>query len=76
VLVTGVAGFIGSALAHRIVKVGYDVAVMDVLHLQVHAGRRAIELPRSVRLFTGDVIHAPDWDAVLRLFGTAQLLEP
>ena len=41
---------------------------MDVLHPQVHAGRRAIDLPPSVRLFTGDVTHAPDWDAVLRLF--------
>ena len=59
VLVTGGAGFIGSALARRLVKVGYDVAVMDVLHPQVHAGRRAIDLPPSVRVFTGDVTHAP-----------------
>lgn len=74
VLVTGGAGFIGSALAHRLVKAGYDVAVMDVLHPQVHAGRRAIDLPPSVRLFTGDVTHAPDWDAVLRLFHPSQIV--
>ena len=50
-------------------KAGYDVSVMDVLHPQVHAGhgRQAIGLPSSVPLLTGDVTHAPDWDAVLRL---------
>ena len=74
VLVTGGAGFIGSALTHRLVKSGYDVAVMDVLHPQVHAGRRAVDLPPSVRLLTGDVTHAPDWDAVLRLFHPSQIV--
>ncbi|MGH3634374.1 NAD-dependent epimerase/dehydratase family protein [Mycobacterium sp.] len=73
-LVTGGAGFIGSALTHRLVKAGYDVAVMDVLHPQVHAAHRAIDLPPSVRLFTGDVTHAPDWDAVLRLFRPTQIV--
>lgn len=74
VLVTGGAGFLGSALSHRLVEAGYDVAVMDVLHPQVHAAGRAIELPPSVRLFTGDVTHAPDWDAVLRLFRPSQIV--
>ena len=74
VLVTGGAGFIGSALAHRLVAAGYDVAVMDVLHPQVHTGHQAIELPSSARLFTGDVTHAPDCDAVLRLFRPSQIV--
>ncbi len=74
VLVTGGAGFIGSALAHRLVAAGYDVAVMDVLHPQVHTGYQAIDLPSSARLFTGDVTHAPDWDAVLRLFRPTQIV--
>lgn len=74
VLISGGAGFIGSALSHRLVEAGYDVAVMDVLHPQVHGGARPIELPRAVRLFTGDVTHAPDWDAVLRLFRPSQVV--
>jgi dTDP-L-rhamnose 4-epimerase len=74
VLITGGAGFIGSALARRLVKAGYDVAVMDALHPQVHAKGTAIDLPSSVRLFTGDVTHAPDCDAVLRLFQPAQIV--
>src|SRR5271156_6763798 len=74
VLVTGGAGFIGCALTRRLVKAGYDVTVMDVLHPQVHGGRGAIDLPSSARLFTGDVTHAPDWDAVLRLFRPTQIV--
>ena len=74
VLVTGGAGFIGCALTRRLVKAGYDVTVMDVLHPQVHGGRGAIDLPSSARLFTGDVTHAPDWDAVLRLFQPSQIV--
>lgn len=74
VLITGGAGFIGSALSRRLVEAGYEVAVMDVLHPQVHAPGQAIDLPASVRLFTGDVTHAPDWDAVLRLFRPSQIV--
>ncbi len=74
VLITGGAGFIGSALARRLVKAGYHVAVMDVLHPQVHGEGKAIDLPPSVRLFTGDVTHAPDVDAVLRLTRPSQIV--
>jgi dTDP-L-rhamnose 4-epimerase len=74
VLITGGAGFIGSALARRLVNVGYEVGVMDVLHPQVHGDHAAIELPPSARLFTGDVTHGPDLDAVLRLFQPSQIV--
>lgn len=47
---------------------------MDVLHPQVHTGQRPIQLPASAQLFTGDVTHAPDWDAVLRLFRPTQIV--
>lgn len=74
VLITGGAGFIGSALTRRLVNAGYTVAVMDVLHPQVHGERAATDLPPSARLFTGDVTHAPDWDAVLRLCRPSQIV--
>ncbi len=74
VLITGGAGFIGSALARRLVDAGSDVAVMDILHPQVHGDGAPIDLPSSVRLFTGDVTHAPDCDAVLRLFKPSQIV--
>jgi dTDP-L-rhamnose 4-epimerase len=74
VIITGGAGFIGSALTRRLVEAGYEVAVMDVFHPQVHGAVAAIDLPPSVRLFTGDVTHAPDWDAVLRLFRPSQIV--
>lgn len=37
-------------------------------------GDRPIELPPSARLFTGDVTHAPDFDAVLRLSRPSQVI--
>ena len=72
-LITGGAGFIGCAVARRLVAAGYDVSVMDVLHPQVHAGHE-LDLPAPVRLFTGDVTHAPDWDAVLQLVRPSQIV--
>lgn len=74
VLITGGAGFIGSALSRRLVNAGHDVAVLDVLHPQVHAAGHAIDLPGTVRLFTGDVTHAPDLDAVLRMYRPTQIV--
>ncbi|OBG76482.1 NAD(P)-dependent oxidoreductase [Mycobacterium sp. E3305] len=73
-LITGGAGFIGSRLSRRLIEAGHDVAVMDVLLPQVHGQRPVVDLPPSVRFFTGDVTHAPDWDAVLRLFRPTQVV--
>ncbi len=40
----------------------------------MHGERAAIDLPPSVRLFTGDVTHAPDCDAVLRQVRPSQIV--
>lgn len=74
VLITGGAGFIGSALAQRLITAGYEVAVMDALHPQVHDFGRPPNLPASVPLLTGDVTHSPDWDAVLKLVRPDQVV--
>lgn len=75
ILITGGAGFIGSALVERLIHDGHEVAVMDVLHPQVHAASgRPAALPDGVPLFPGDVVHGPDWDAVLRLFRPKQIV--
>jgi dTDP-L-rhamnose 4-epimerase len=67
-LITGGAGFIGSALTRHLLAEGCSVAVLDNLHPQVH-GRdgRPAGLPMDAQLITGDVAHAPDWDAALKL---------
>ncbi|MDP7739602.1 NAD-dependent epimerase/dehydratase family protein [Mycobacterium paragordonae] len=71
-LVTGGAGFVGCALAHRLIGAGHDVAVMDVAYPKPHAG--ALDLPPSARFFIGDVTNARDWDAVLLSFRPAQIV--
>lgn len=60
ILVTGGAGFIGSALAARLVAEGHDVTVLDNLLPQVHgpdpeASPLRRRLPKAVRFVRGDV---------------------
>jgi len=75
VLISGGAGFIGTALAQRLVALGYEVAVMDVLHSQIHPHRaRPASLPGSVPLLVGDVTVAADWDAALRVTQPDQVI--
>jgi dTDP-L-rhamnose 4-epimerase len=68
VLITGGAGFIGCAVAQRLVAEGRDVLAVDSLHPQVHKGYgRPARLPESVPLFPFDVTSATAWDGLLKI---------
>lgn len=70
VLITGGAGFIGSALAINLVRRGDEVTVLDNLSPQIHgdspkSSALVQRLPESVRLIEGDVRNRDDWEKVL-----------
>ena len=68
VLITGGAGFIGCAVAQRLVAEGRDVLAVDSLHPQVHKGYgRPSRLPESVPLFPFDVTSSTAWDGLLKI---------
>jgi dTDP-L-rhamnose 4-epimerase len=66
VLVTGGAGFIGCAIADRLVRGGSRVVAVDSLHPQIHPQQvRPAALPSDVELVVADVTLAETWDALL-----------
>lgn len=68
VLVTGGAGFIGSALSHLLCPQGVRVVAADVLHPQVHPVRtRPASLHPSAELMPFDVTRAEAWEPLLDL---------
>jgi dTDP-L-rhamnose 4-epimerase len=65
ILVTGGGGFIGCALAERLVLQGHRVVVLDSFHGRVHAGRtRSERLPAEAAVIVGDVADADAWAEV------------
>lgn len=67
VLVTGGAGFIGSAISPDLADAFDRVVALDSLHPQIHAtGERPASLDPRVELVVGDVTSSAAWDAVLR----------
>lgn len=70
VLITGGAGFIGSALAIALVRRGDEVTVLDNFSEQIHgedprASALVQRLPDSVCLVEGDVRNRGDWKRAL-----------
>ncbi|MDH6574497.1 NAD-dependent epimerase/dehydratase family protein [Kitasatospora sp. MAP5-34] len=55
ILLTGGAGFIGSAVAARLVEAGHGVRVLDALLPAVHPSGRPTVLPEGVEFRQGDV---------------------
>lgn len=65
-LVTGGAGFIGSALSHRLIAQGFRVVAVDSMLDQVHpSGNRPPELHPDVELVVGDATDPDLWDGLL-----------
>lgn len=65
-LVTGGAGFIGSALSHRLIAHGFSVVALDSLHPQIHpTGLRPAELHPDAELVVGDTTDPEIWDELL-----------
>jgi len=68
VLVTGGAGFIGSALSQELAPHSDRWVVLDNLHPQIHPSRQRPEaLHSSAELVIGDVTESSDWDRVLTM---------
>lgn len=66
VLVTGGAGFIGSALSQRLATVSSRWIVLDNLHPQVHpTGERPADLHEAAELVIGDVTDPQVWATLL-----------
>ena len=66
VLVSGGAGFIGSALSQKLAPLAERWIVLDSLHPQVHPSReRPADLHEAAELVVGDVTLPADWDRVL-----------
>ncbi|MEO1819243.1 NAD-dependent epimerase/dehydratase family protein [Pseudomonas sp.] len=70
VLITGGAGFIGSALAIALTERGDEVTVLDNMSPQIHGldpenSSLVKRLPKSVRLLKGDVRSREDWERAL-----------
>lgn len=70
ILITGGAGFIGSALAIALANRGDEITVLDNLSPQIHGGNpheSALykRLPSSARFMKGDVRDRDAWESVL-----------
>ena len=72
VLITGGAGFIGSNLANKLLKLHYDVTILDNLSEQVHGTNpeSTSSLYRSIKnkvnFIYGDVQNKKDWGKALK----------
>lgn len=72
VLITGGAGFIGSNIALKLIKKGYDVVVLDSLSEQIHGAKPEETSPlyRSikdkVKFIRGSVANRADWVRALK----------
>lgn len=60
ILVTGGAGFIGSFLVDELIKLGYQVRILDNLEKQIHQGKKPKYLNKNAEFIKGDVRNISD----------------
>ena len=66
IIITGGAGFIGTALSASLADRGIPVVLVDNLHPQIHPGSKPpASLPANVTLHVGDVTDPGVWNRVL-----------
>jgi len=71
VLITGGAGFIGSALTLKLIKKGYSIKIMDNLSKQIHGDNPENselfnKIKDKVEFIYGDVKNYSDWEKALQ----------
>lgn len=71
VLITGGAGFIGSSLAIRLIKEGYEVRILDNLSKQIHGENPNNSytynlIKNKADIIVGDVCNQSDWEKALK----------
>jgi len=68
ILITGGAGFIGSNLALKLVKLSYEVTVLDNLSPQIHTKNSILysSIKNKVTFIKGDIRNKEDWAKALK----------
>lgn len=67
--VTGGAGFIGSAIANKLLDLFSQVVVIDIMHPQIHKSPdRPADMPVDIHFIHGDVTDKFMWDNLLGKF--------
>jgi dTDP-L-rhamnose 4-epimerase len=68
ILITGGAGFIGSNVAHELLKSGHNITLFDNFSPQIHGGKNTLppDLEGKVKLIIGDVINKEQFHEALR----------
>jgi dTDP-L-rhamnose 4-epimerase len=55
IMITGGAGFIGRSLAAKLIALGHDVVVLDILTTQIHGEMPAVDIPAGAIFVREDV---------------------